>query len=469
MFESLDNGWLFAGGAALGTLAASCWSHIRSAWQQVASRVVITVSVKGYAADAVQLYLKNRFRPSRLGPRAYLSWMLYVRPRRRVQLVAMEVAPPAGRLYWYGWRSIWLCPARQGSEGLNAGETTHDYTFDSLSLTFVRGTFDPDRLIAEATEWYNEQSINTLETGGRRHFIRYISGTAGHSHHGISNTFDHDDSRAPSSSTDIRSCLQYRPLSWSFNELGPETTERGHAFDPLALSDDALELIEEAQRWKASEQWYKSHNVPWRRGWLLHGPPGTGKTALARALADDLDLPVFIYDLATLNNEELFRSWSQMLHEVPCMALIEDIDAIFCQRRNTTGQEGQRLTFDCLLNCIDGVQSTDGLFLIVTSNHLDQIDPALAQPAGNGRSSRPGRIDRILELRPLDESGRRKLASRILDEWPGEWEPLVEEGTGDSGAQFQERCARRALELHYKSQSPQQSRDVRKEGKVLTA
>ena len=68
-------------------------------------------------------------------------------------------------------------------------------------------------------------------------------------------------------------------------------------------------------------------------------------------------------------------------------------------------------------------------------------------------STRPGRIDRVLELGELDEAGRRKLASRILEEWPGEWETVIDEGLGDTAAQFQERCTRRALQLHFDAQS----------------
>jgi ATP-dependent 26S proteasome regulatory subunit len=85
----------------------------------------------------------------------------------------------------------------------------------------------------------------------------------------------------------------------------------------------------------------------------------------------------------------------------------------------------------------------------MTTNRLDHIDAALGLPDEHTGSTRPGRIDRVLEMRSLDEAGRRKLASRVLEDWPGAWEQLVIEGAGDTGAQFQERCARRALELHY--------------------
>src|SRR3954452_24622032 len=89
MFDSHSIAWLFAGGAALATIIASSWSYLRSFYQQVVSRIVMTVTVSGYQADAVLYYLKREFTASAWGARAYLGWMLYVRPRQRVELVAM--------------------------------------------------------------------------------------------------------------------------------------------------------------------------------------------------------------------------------------------------------------------------------------------------------------------------------------------------------------------------------------------
>ncbi len=443
--EDLMNGWVLAGGAAALTIFATCWGHVKNLYQQVAGRVVVKITVSGFQADAILLYLKHHFTASRFGPRAYVGWKLFVRPKQRVQLVSMEIAPPSGRLYWRGWRPIWVAKSKDGLGDLEEGLQAADYDYQTISITFARGMMDPDQFVMDATDFFNKQVRQYESTGGRRHSIRFIHGTAGNT--ATVTLKPKGGSSCPTSGSDIRACLSHRPLGWSLTDFGadPECSDR--AIDRLALDGEALALVKEAERWRETEDWHRDRGLPWRRGYLLHGQPGTGKTALARALAEDLDLPVFVYDLATLKNDELLKAWNQMLSEVPCMALMEDIDAVFDGRKNVAVNHGPGLTFDCLLNCLDGVQRADGLMVVITTNHLDRIDPAIGQPGSIG--SRPGRVDRVVSMGLMDEEGRRKLAERILDQWP-EWiDDLCDAGREDTPAQFQERCGRLALQLHY--------------------
>lgn len=445
MEESL-NGWMLAGGAAMLTVVATGWSHVKGLYTQVAGRVVVRITVSGYQADAVLMYLKQAYNASRFGPRAYVGWKLFVRPRQRVQLVTMEVPPPAGRLYWRGWCPIWVSKSRESLGDMEEGLQARDYDYQTITITFARGMMDSDEFVTAAAGYYNNQVKNYEDTGGRRHSIRYIHGSAGNTTSIIAGK-PSSASGCPTSMSDIRSCLSNRPLGWDFSDFGPDPEDRRSAIDRLALGDGTLALVTESRRWRDTEEWHRERGLPWRRGYLMHGPPGTGKTALARALAEDLDLPVFVYDLATLKNDELQKAWNQMLAEVPCMALMEDIDAVFDQRKNIAVSTGPALTFDCLLNCIDGVQRADGLMVVMTTNHLQQVDPAIARPGGLG--SRPGRIDRVIEMNALDEAGRLKLATRILDHWPDAIDDVCLDGINDTPAQFQERCGRLALSLHY--------------------
>lgn len=447
--SSLSNGWMYFGGVAAITLAISLFTHLRTLLQQIVSRVVVNITVSGHQADAVLMYASKHFQPSRFGPRAYIGWKFHYRPTGRTQLLALEVNAPSGRLYWLGWFPIWIAGGSEPAASSNNSGNT-DEPSSSLTITFPRGTLKADDLMIKATAYYNQQTQRFDATGGRRHSIKYIHGSAGMSIAQLSAQRSRP-ANAPTSGSDVRSCLIHRPLDFDFGDIGIDPDASHQAINRLALSDETRQLVKELRRWRETREWHEDRNLPWRRGCLLYGPPGTGKTALARAIAEDLDLPIHVFDLASLRNDELQKAWNQMLEETPCMALIEDIDAVFEGRKNVAVASGPALTFDCLLNVLDGIQKTDGLLTVMTTNHVDKIDSAIAQPGTMG--SRPGRIDRVVHLGMLDEVGRRKIAARILAGEDHYVEILCQLGQGDTPAQFQDRCMRLALAIHYDDHS----------------
>jgi SpoVK/Ycf46/Vps4 family AAA+-type ATPase len=243
------------------------------------------------------------------------------------------------------------------------------------------------------------------------------------------------------------------------------------------------DLIREIELWRNSRDWYREKGLPWKRGWLLYGPPGTGKTALARACAEDLNMPIYVFNLGQMSNHELMDAWRKMQVNVPALALLEDFDNVFHGRENIVPQaalsammlarkkkEGDEetnfapLTFDCLLNCLDGVERSDGVFVIVTTNDLSKIDAALGQPRtlADGTiewiSTRPGRIDKAVELTYMTSVDKRRLAKRILGEFPDEYLAILEEidarpDLKETPAQFQEKCSQRALKAYWKQQA----------------
>lgn len=125
--------------------------------------------------------------------------------------------------------------------------------------------------------------------------------------------------------------------------------------------------------------------IPYRRGYLLHGAPGSGKTSFIQALAGAVGYNICLLNLAErgLTDDKL----NHLLGLVPdrSFILLEDVDSAF-NRRVQTSEDGFKgaVTFSGLLNALDGVASTEERIIFMTTNHYERLDPALI---------RPGRVD----------------------------------------------------------------------------
>jgi chaperone BCS1 len=167
-------------------------------------------------------------------------------------------------------------------------------------------------------------------------------------------------------------------------------------------NNDSERIVADVAVFAASQAWYIERGIPWRRGYLFHGVPGSGKTSLISALAGHFRMNLYILNLGSpyLSDDNL----TTLLSRVPgrSFVLLEDIDAAFNQR-DKSGDARNKLTFSGLLNALDGAGSKDGSMVFMTTNHLEQLDPAL---------TRPGRADFRVEFgyATADQANRMFLA-----------------------------------------------------------
>ncbi|GAV27593.1 hypothetical protein PMKS-001061 [Pichia membranifaciens] len=144
-------------------------------------------------------------------------------------------------------------------------------------------------------------------------------------------------------------------------------------------------ILHDLKEFLKSGPWYHNRGIPYRRGYLLYGPPGSGKTSFIQALAGEFDYNIAIMNVGepNLTDDRL----AYLMNNIPehTILLLEDIDAAF-NNRAQSNEKGyvSGVTFSGLLNALDGVASAEEVITFMTTNHPDKLDPALL---------RPGRID----------------------------------------------------------------------------
>lgn len=196
------------------------------------------------------------------------------------------------------------------------------------------------------------------------------------------------------------------------------------AIDSVVLPTGLAErILADLRAFIDQRVWYTSIGVPYRRGYLLYGPPGNGKSSLVFALASELNRDLAVVSLASPSlTDDLLRA---ALARMPANAILlfEDIDGVFNQRHPV--RSDMKVTFSGLLNALDGVATADGRIMFVTTNFIERLDEALI---------RPGRIDVRLQI----GNPNREQISRLYRRFFGEdsYDPGAD---GLSMASYQER------------------------------
>jgi mitochondrial chaperone BCS1 len=178
-------------------------------------------------------------------------------------------------------------------------------------------------------------------------------------------------------------------------------------------------LLVDVEKFKNAKQRYRHLGVPYHRGYLLYGPPGTGKTSLVSAIAEKFAMSIYAINLADFNDRSLMKA----INDVPpgSVVLFEDIDCMkggkarestdHLQEREKAQQRDDKkpdifgVTLSGLLNVLDGFHAPDNVLFMMTSNHIDALDPALL---------RPGRIDYRLYLGAATDEQKVELYRRFF-------------------------------------------------------
>lgn len=428
----IDPTLLMVGG---GTAIWGLWGQIKEFFVGVYTYFVVVAEFDSYPlGKAVSTYIFNTFKSSPFGVKSYDGRHFFVKSENKELAVGFEKLSKNASIFWFGFRPMWVKCSYDDKEGK-----------DNCQISFIRGTFNLDKFFVMCLDYFN----NIKKDNENRFQVHYIVGQSSKIKNGGQATphYRNDDNNGHNANDTMKSV---RYLKYKYEDLGPKDVSKL----TIPLSDDYRVALNDIIQWKASESWYKDHSIPWRYGIELYGPPGTGKTSFVRSIAEKLNMPVYVFDIASLDNYELRNGWNDMIHEAPCIALIEDIDAVFHGRENITKNE-DGLTFDCLLNCIEGVQSTDGLVLAITTNQLDKIDPALGQIDAYGKVTRPGRIDKIIEFGLPTREVLLKLARKVLSECPGIQEALATQGFNeqDTISQFYNRCVNIARHTYWEKKN----------------
>lgn len=425
-----------AEGSVYIALMMAVWKYAGNAYEFVMRFFVTTIRLDSYRLElSIIKYINEECKPVSVSIQDSVygsTFMLIPDMAKEIAIAYKDLSNSS--LFMYGRVPILL----------ESKSKDNDWSYQ---IKFIRGMLNPDDLIIEAMNLYNKAIDSTKERN--RFFIENACGSIGDPRvvMGAVPTCKDSEENLPISDA-LRNYLGFTDDQIFGNK------NRNMTMKNLYFNKNVWESVRNMRRWKESKDWYLSKSIPWKMGWLLYGPPGTGKSSLVRSIGEYLNMPVISFNLRTFTDVDFVDKWSYVVSNSPCIALIEDIDAVFNKRENVlpSTDSMKSLSFNCLLNCIDGVSNSNGVFTVITTNNIDSIDEALASVVSSGSiTSRPGRIDEVIRLGNMDTQCRHLMAERILSDCKHEIKAAVEETRGMTPSQVQRYCERIALDFRWKN------------------
>ncbi|KAI1342482.1 BCS1 N terminal-domain-containing protein [Xylariaceae sp. FL0016] len=316
---------------------------------------------------------------------------------RRRMLVNVEISrqDPA-----YPWMLAWLSQPRPSRSFLEKRLTRiNDLSVTTTSTTNPNGPTDASfflqpgygRHIVKFKNAYiavNREKLSTAKlTTGEPHETLKLTTLYAHRHI-FEDVFT--EARAVALSAVQNRTIVYSVRGFEWVQLGEPRRKR--PLGSVILDEGVKEgIVSDAKDFLQRRQWYVDRGIPYRRGYLLHGPPGSGKSSFIQALAGELD-----YSIAMINLSEVGVTDDKLaflLTKLPqgTIVLLEDCDSAFVNRkaRESDGYSGSTVTFSGLLNALDGLSAGEERIAFLTTNHVELLDPALI---------RPGRVDMMARI-----------------------------------------------------------------------
>jgi hypothetical protein len=202
------------------------------------------------------------------------------------------------------------------------------------------------------------------------------------------------------------------------------------SWDDLVLDPSIIQLVKnDFESFFEREEWFRRNRLPFRRGYLLYGPPGNGKTSVIRAMLSSKTLHGCTINLfaSETDDADLAKLFSYAADNAPSLIVLEDLDRAFPRG----GGVRSNVSLQALLNCLDGVTTHYGVIVAATANEPTVLDPAILR--------RPGRFDRVVEFPNPNQACRVEYFLHLQRDFPAsDLERLAAHSAGLSFAQLRE-------------------------------
>ncbi|MEQ1820952.1 MAG: ATP-binding protein [Fimbriimonadaceae bacterium] len=182
---------------------------------------------------------------------------------------------------------------------------------------------------------------------------------------------------------------------WRDDEKFDRAIEKAN-WSELVLEPSIRELVEtHALGFFKAKSHFDELGVPWKRGILLTGPPGNGKTHLIRAILNRLAVPRLVIKNFGEDADDIEYAFDRIAQCAPCVVVLEDLDSLIRSRMLSS-----------ILNHMDGATPLNGVLFLATTNHPEKLDPAI--------KNRPSRFDRVIEFGPPTLAMRQRLIRKFM-------------------------------------------------------